>query len=130
MKADHFAFRVSDMDAAIAFYTDKLGLKLMFRELDEGHHEAFAFLELDGGNLELLQMLDESNRPIPRDYPAPAPPYTPHLAIETENLDALADALRTKGIAILKGPLEIPGQVRWLYLSDPDNNVLEFVQWL
>ena len=130
MKADHFAFRVADMDAAIAFYTEKLGLKLMFNKVDEEHHEAFAFLELEGGNLELLQMLEESNQPVPVDTPPPQPPYTPHLAIATEDLDALVKMLEAKGIALLKGPLEIPGQVRWLYLSDPDNNVIEFVQWL
>ena len=38
--------------------------------------------------------------------------------------------LNEKRIPILKGPLEIQGQVRWMYLADPDNNILEFVQWL
>ena len=34
------------------------------------------------------------------------------------------------GISLLKGPLAIPDKVRWCYLADPDNNVIEFVQWL
>jgi hypothetical protein len=38
--------------------------------------------------------------------------------------------LRDQAIAIVKGPLEIPGKVRWLYAADPDKNVIEFVQWL
>ncbi|MCZ6792378.1 MAG: VOC family protein, partial [Planctomycetota bacterium] len=54
-RLDHVAVRVSDLDAATAFYTEKLGLKLLFRKVDETQHEAFAFLELEGGNLELLQ---------------------------------------------------------------------------
>ncbi|MBW7864867.1 MAG: VOC family protein [Candidatus Hydrogenedentes bacterium] len=129
-RLDHVALRVADLDASIAFYTEKIGLRLMFRELDPEHHEAFAFLELDGGNLELLQMLDEKNRPLPFSPPSPAPPYCPHAALGVDDLDAVLEKARRDGLALLKGPLEIPGKVRWLYLADPDQNVLEFVQWL
>ena len=71
---DHVAVRVSDVDAAISFYTDKLGLKLLFREFDETHHEAFCFLQLAGAKLELLQSLDDQNRPQPF---APPPVHGP-----------------------------------------------------
>lgn len=128
--ADHFAFQVSDMESAIRFYTDKLGLKLLSSEVDEPHHEAFAFLEVEGGNLELLQVLDENNAPIPRVAPEPAPPYCPHLALATDDMDACLENLRRQEIPILEGPLEIPGEIRWVYATDPDNNVLEFIQWL
>jgi len=127
-RADHFA--VADLDRAIAFYRDVLGLPLMFRELDPIHHEAFAFLELKGGNLELLQALDEENRPLPLAPPSLREPYCPHLALATDDLDGLQDRLRAHGVPLLKGPLEIAGKVRWLYFADPDNNVLEYVQWL
>ncbi len=123
---DHTAFRVRDLDRAVAFYTEKLGLKLLFRETDEEHGEAFAFLELDGGNLELLESLDKDMPPAPE----PQPPYTPHLAIATDDLDALAKTLGDKSVPILKGPMTIPGKVTWLYIADPDKNVIEFVQWL
>lgn len=129
-RLDHVALRVADLDASIVFYTEKIGLRLMFRELDPEHHEAFAFLELDGGNLELLQMLDEENLPLPHTPPVPAPPYCPHVALGVDDLDAVLEKARRDGLALLKGPLEIPGKVRWLYLADPDQNVLEFVQWL
>jgi len=124
---DHVAFRVSDMDAALAFYADALGMKLKFRKTDQEHGEEFAFLELDGGNLELLRSLNDDN-----SWPAtpPATPYCPHLALKTDDLDAVCRMLDERGIAILSGPLEIAGSVRWMYVCDPDNNVLEFVQWL
>jgi len=124
------AFRVSDMDAAVEFYVNGLGMKLMFRKTDEEHHEEFAFLELDGGNLELLQLLDERNRSVAYDRAPAAPPYCPHLALKTDDLDGVVRMLGERQIPILNGPLEIPGSVRWLYVADPDNNVLEFVQWL
>ena len=118
---DHMAFEVSDMDAALAFYEGVLGMKLMFRKTDEEHHEEFAFVELDGGNLELLRSLTPSLRT--------SHSYCPHLALKTDDLDGVVRMLNEKRIAILKGPLEIQGQVRWMYLADPDNNILEFVQW-
>ena len=127
---DHVAFRVSDMDAALRFYEETIGLKRVSCQTDEAHHERFAFLELDGGNLELLQCLDESNRPKPYTKPVVEPPYCPHLALKTYDIESVIEKLRERGVAIVKGPLEIPNQVRWLYVADPDNNVIEFVQWV
>ena len=130
MKADHFAFQVSDLDAAIAFYTDTIGLKLRFKEIDVEHHEAYAFLELEGGDLELLQRLDEAGRPAAFSKPEVGPPYTPHLALATSDLDALLATVVARGVPVVKGPLEMPGKVRWVYLSDPDHNIIEIVQWM
>ena len=129
-KLDHVAVRVSDLDAAISFYTDKLGMKLLFRKIDETHHEAFCFLQLEGANLELLQSLDDQNRPQPFSPPPIREPYCPHLAIATNDLDGLLTELKKDGIPVVKGPLEIPDSVRWIYIHDLDYNIIEFVQWL
>ena len=130
MKLDHVAFRVSDLDRAISFFTEVLGLRLMLRQEDKEHHEAFAFLEVEGGNLELLQSLDERNNPVRYDPPRVEPPFTPHVALRSDNLDRLAATLKARDVPIVEGPLEIPGQVKWLYISDHDHNIVEFVQWL
>jgi catechol 2,3-dioxygenase-like lactoylglutathione lyase family enzyme len=130
MYLDHIAIQVSDLERAIRFYQDLFGLRLMFKQRDETHHEAFAFLELEGGNLELLQVLDEENRPVPFARPEAKPPFTPHIALRSEDLADSEKDLKDKGVCILKGPLEIPGQVKWLYFSDPDGNVIELVEWI
>ena len=127
---DHFAFQVSDLDASIEFYVRVLGLDLIFREKDDEHHEAYAFLELEGCNLELLQLLDENNEPVAPIRNELRPPYCPHLALGTDNLEGVMAQLERKKVVVLKGPLEIDGRVRWLYLTDPDGNVIEYVQWL
>lgn len=128
-RLDHVAIQVSDLDAAIRFYTDKLGMKLLFKTIDEPHHEAFCFLQLEGANLELLQSLEEGGS---RSFmPMPIrPPYCPHLAIATDDLDRLLSEWEREGIPVVKGPLEVPGKVRWAYIHDPDDNIIEFVQWL
>jgi lactoylglutathione lyase len=123
-KNDHTAFRVSALDAAIGFYTERLGLRLLFRSVNQDQQEAYALLELEGGNLELIQTLDAA-------FVAPKiePPYCPHLALGTDDLSKVVDAIRAKGIKVVKGPLEIPGEEKWIYISDPDNNVIEYIEW-
>jgi catechol 2,3-dioxygenase-like lactoylglutathione lyase family enzyme len=128
-KTDHVAFEVSDMDAAVSFYVGKLGMEILSEKVDEEHREHFLFLKLEGANLELLQTLDERNRPQLPVKKAVSASFCPHLAIAVENLDVLMNKLHRVGIPVLKGPLEIAGQVRWLYVADPDQNILEFVQW-
>ena len=58
VKNDHMAFRVSNMDESIQFYTQTLGLRLLFRNINADVQEDYAILELEGGNLELIQRLD------------------------------------------------------------------------
>ena len=132
-KVDHFAFFVADMDRAIAFYRDVLGLKLLSRDVDEEHGEEFSFLELEGGNLELLSIL-----PSHRDKSAPKQDlsnpksrgYSPHLALTATDLGGLVEKFKKLNVPILEEPLLIPGKVTWMYITDPDGNIIEFVEWL
>jgi lactoylglutathione lyase len=127
-KLDHIAVQVSNMQASIDFYTEKIGLKLLYHKVDEQHGEAFAFLELEGGNLELLQHLgDDTGVNTPTEI---RKPYCPHFALATDDLDATIAQLNQAGVSIVDGPLEIADTVRWLYFSDPDNNVGEYIQYL
>jgi len=123
-KNDHTAFRVSDLDAAIRFYTESLGLRLLFRNVNQEQHEAYAFLQLKGGNLELIQTLNATYL-----KPKIEPPYCPHFALETEDMEKVLEMVEARGIHLVKGPLKIPGEEQWLYLSDPDNNVIEYIEW-
>ena len=129
-RLDHVALQVSDMDASIAFYTEVLGLPFLFKKEDHDHGEVFAYLELEGGNLELLALLDEQGEPIPRELPALQKPYCPHIALGVDDINTTVAELRAKNVPLIDGPLIIPGEVRWLYISDPDNNIIEYVQWL
>lgn len=130
MPIDHAAFQVADLDRSIDFYREVLGFDHLFTTLDLEHCERYAYFELGGGKLELLQSLDSQGRPIAYEPPAPKPPYCPHLALDAEDLDRIVESLEAKGVPILGGPYETHGKVKWLYLADPDWNVLEFVEWL
>jgi len=124
IKNDHTAFQVSDLEAAIRFYVETLGLRLLFSKVNPEVGEAYALLELAGGNLELIQALD---RPFVRRKLEP--PYCPHLAIGTDDLSQILAMVQARSIEIVAGPLEIPGEEKWLYISDPDGNVIEYIEW-
>lgn len=129
MKVDHFAFQVSDMDKAIEFYTKLLGIEARDRSKDEEHQEEFCFFPLDGGDLELLSKLNSDSADLKADDPRKRM-NSPHLALKKEHLDEFAQFLREEGYNIIDGPLVIPEKVKWMYIADPDGNVIEFVEWL
>jgi len=124
MSFDHVAFQVSDMDSSISFYTQKLGFKLNFRSTDEEEQEEYAFLEYGNTRLELI-------RNLKGEYVKPEikKPYCPHLCLEVENMKQSIETLKKKNIFIIKGPLEAKDEETWVYFSDPDNNILEYIQW-
>jgi|YNPNPStandDraft_1061719.scaffolds.fasta_scaffold22767_2 catechol 2,3-dioxygenase-like lactoylglutathione lyase family enzyme len=128
MQLDHFAFEVSDLDRSLVFYTQVIGLPLLSRTVDEEHGEAFAFLDLGGATLELLQKLDQATPPaLGRRLRAT---NSPHLALRVPDLEAALAALADHGLRPFEGPLFLPDVARWAYIEDPDGNVLEYVQWL
>ena len=75
IKLDHIAVGVSNLDAAIDFYEQKIGLKFLFKKVDEAHGEAFAYLEMKGARLELLQSLR-----LPKSRAADDHSFCPHMA--------------------------------------------------
>jgi len=122
---DHVAFQVSDIEAAIRFYEEKLGFTLKSKAVNSEEQEAYAFLILDDVRLELLQDLKEDTY----QKSVVMPPYCPHLAIETDDMEVVVMRLRQAGVDILRGPLKIEDEETWVYFTDPDNNVLEYIQW-
>ncbi len=122
---DHVAFQVGNMDAAIQFYVEKLGFALASRAVNQEEMEEFVFVTLGDLRLELIADLSQAAH----QKPSIKPPYCPHLAIATDNMERAVAHLREKDVPIIRGPLVIEGEVTWVYFADTDNNVLEYVQW-
>jgi len=125
MKNDHMAFQVSNMDESLRFYTQTLGLRLVSRNINPEEKEDYALLELEGGNLELIQRLVDE----PFVKPSNRPPYCPHMALATDDMARTVAMINAAHIPIVRGPLEVAGAETWIYISDPDNNMIEFIQW-
>ena len=127
VKIDHFALEVSNLDASIRFYT-QLGFKEQVRLVDEDEHESLVLLEMEGGKLELIQALSEQNQAQPFEPLTVRPHFCPHLALQVDDLAAAQAELAERGVTVVHGPLEIAGAAKWMYICDPDRNMVEFFQ--
>jgi catechol 2,3-dioxygenase-like lactoylglutathione lyase family enzyme len=106
-------YRVSDLEAARAFYTEQLGFQqLYFDEEDR-------WIRLARGEVEIAISDDEFAGP-PTEEEAVA-------AVEVADLRAEADRLRESGVKV-GTILEIPGTIRLLDVFDPDGNRLQLTQ--
>lgn len=124
MKLDHAALQVKNMDGAIAFYTEKLGFGLNHRAINEDEQEEYAFISSGDVRIELIKDLTNNYEPGPLKKP-----YCPHLCMEVDDMKAALTSLELMNIQILRGPLTIENEETWVYFSDPDHNVLEYIQW-
>jgi len=122
---DHIAIEVSNIDRAIEFYADRMGFILVSRAINRDQQEEYCFLKSNGTNLELISDLKKSYSEKQKIQK----PYCPHICFVTDDMDKAIKELRTKNIEIIRGPLEIAGEETWVYFTDPDGNVLEYIQW-
>jgi catechol 2,3-dioxygenase-like lactoylglutathione lyase family enzyme len=104
-------FWVSDMDRAIAFYRDALGLTLVRRHGDE-------WAELDAGPVRLALHGGAS--------PERAPGGT--VVFEVEDLDASRFAMEMRGAVFDAHVGEADGVARFTSFTDPDGNRMQLIE--
>jgi catechol 2,3-dioxygenase-like lactoylglutathione lyase family enzyme len=107
----HVALNVNDVDAAVAFYTDKLGFSVRSDRPDLGI--AGAWLDVGNQQVHLLEAPVADNR-------------GQHFAILVADLDATVSELRTAGVHV-SDPSPI-GTGRQAFLADPSGNGIELHQ--
>lgn len=113
---------VNDVDATIAFYTEKLGFQLDM-------HPAPGFAALSLGNLRLFL-----NRPgaggagqaMP-DGQVPAPGGWNRIQIEVENLEATVENLKRTG-AQFRNEIVVGTRGKQILLNDPSGNPIELFE--
>ena len=116
----HSCYTVRNLDAAIAFYCDKLGLKRAFDFInDKGerfgvyiHAGHRTFIELFTGELGL---------------PAKGQSYR-HLCLEVDDLAATVADLRSRGVQVSDPKLGADNSWQ-AWLQDPDGNRIELHQY-
>ncbi|HET7034831.1 MAG TPA: VOC family protein [Thermomicrobiaceae bacterium] len=118
---DHVNLKTRDMQRAIDFYTQILGLRLVRAERDGSG--ALVFTSVRAGDL-LIDFQPDSG-----DWQAGAGGLN-HVAltIEPTDLDQLAQALRERGVEITEGPVRRQGAFGYgmaLYIKDPDGHGVE-----
>ena len=143
-RIDHVGITVSDLDRALGFYRDLLGLHVI-AEATVAESEVAELLGLDSVDLriadldsgdgrvvELIQYLHPKGRRIDHES---ADPGTAHIAFTVDDLASVRERLSNAGATIIsRRPITIfePGGsfdgAICLYVRDPDGVILELVQ--
>jgi catechol 2,3-dioxygenase-like lactoylglutathione lyase family enzyme len=119
MKVGRVMVTVADQDAAIAFYTDKLGFKLT-ADTPFGEGDRWVEVEPPGGGVTLALV-------PPRNGPAPG--QMTNIALDVSDGRATQDELKSKGVDVDEEYMGGDGTVPLLFFfRDQDGNTLMVVE--
>jgi lactoylglutathione lyase len=119
MRYLHTMVRVSDLDASLDFYCEKLGLELLSRHDFEAGRFSLIFLAAPGNELAQVELT----------YNWDPEPYDGgrnfgHLAYEVEDIYALCQKLKDGGVIINRPPRD----GRMAFVRSPDGISIELLQ--
>lgn len=115
----HAGLRVADMQAALVFYRDFLGLEEQFQLVDEQGKLLLKFMKLS--DTQFIELFPEESPEQDRLF---------QVAFIVEDAEAMRLYLKEKGIAVPESAKR--GRIRNIGFSipDPDGHMVEFVQYM
>jgi methylmalonyl-CoA/ethylmalonyl-CoA epimerase len=114
-RINHIAIIVPDLDVALAFWRDTLGLDLTHTEDVPSQQSLVAFLPVGEGELELVKPTTETSGAA--KFLARRGPGLHHIALEVDDLDALLARLKAKGVRLInEAPVEAAGGHRAAFI--------------
>jgi len=134
-QAHHVGLTVADLDRAVAFYRDTLGLDVL-SEFSVGG-EGFAtgvgvdgasaeFAHLDAGDarIELVEYTPEGDDRPESELNQPG---ATHLGLEVDDLDAVYESL-PEAVETIAQPQTTESGTRICFLRDPDGTLVELLE--
>jgi len=109
----HVSILVSDMERAVAWYSEKLGLKEVKRP--SNFMTPVRWFELGEQQIHL----------IPSDEPDAVSPR--HMALHVDDVQAAREVMARRGVEV-RETVPIAGADRF-FIADPDGNNIELIQW-
>ncbi len=119
LKYLHTMVRVTDLEASLAFYCDRLGLKELRRYDNEGGRFTLVFLAAPGdesAQVELTYNWDPEEYTGGRNFG--------HLAYQVDDIYGLCQKLMDEGVVINRPPRD----GRMAFVRSPDNISIELLQ--
>ncbi len=122
-RINHVGLRVSNLETARCFY-EKLGFEFVAGPLGP---EPVAIMEHPSGvNINFILNASEGEQlNILMDVPEKHTGYT-HMALEVTDLDAVQRQLAELSYPITEGPITTADGAVFVFIRDPDGNVIEF----
>ncbi len=128
---DHVGIAVPDLDVAIAFYTEKFGMKVAHEETNEeqGVREAMVAVGDTGSFIQLLAPLSPDT--TIGKYLAKSGPGLQQLAYRVTDIDAVCAILRERGLRLL---YDVPkrgtsdSRVNFIHPKDAGGVLVELVE--
>jgi methylmalonyl-CoA/ethylmalonyl-CoA epimerase len=108
-KINHIAIAVNDINEALPFWTEVLGLKLDHTEDVPSQKASVAFLPVGESEVELVQPTSPDTGTA--KFLADRGPGMHHLCLEVDNIEDMLAQLKTKGVRLInETPLEFKGR--------------------
>ena len=98
-RLDHIAVLVEDLDQALSFWQDQLGLTLDHVEIIDSMEVKIAFLPLGGSEIELIQPTTADSGLA--KFLEKRGPGLHHICIEVENINTILGKLKEKGVRLI-----------------------------
>lgn len=98
-KIDHLGIAVKDLDVALKFYEDVLGIKCVETEVVEDQKVKTAFLPIGDTEIELLESTSEDG-PIARHIEKRGEGIQ-HIAFKVDDIEKALEELKSKGIRLI-----------------------------
>jgi len=115
-------YMINDVDAAVAFYVNRLGFRLEI-------NASPAFASVVRGNLRLLLSGEKSSghRPLP-DGTKPVPGGWNRIVLEVSDINAEVARLRAAGVKFRRDDIVTGPGGSQIWIVDPSGNLIELFQ--
>jgi len=128
-RVDHLAIVVEDLDRALAFWRDALGLPLAKTETLPEQQAEIAFLPLGGSQVELVRPTDSESGTA--RFLAKRGPGLHHVSFEVADLPAMLLQLKARGVRLINEQ-PVPGaggsQVTFVHPESTGGVLVELCQ--
>jgi methylmalonyl-CoA/ethylmalonyl-CoA epimerase len=98
-RIDHIAILVEDLDEALSFWRDTLGVDLTFVEDLPEEHAKVAFLPVGESDVELIKPTTEDSGLA--KYLAKHGPGLHHICLEVEDIEGILDELKEQSVQLI-----------------------------